>query len=106
GSFLDQEAPLARLRAQDRIDLPLLDHRVGGRTDARLMEKILDVAQADLAAVQEVLAVARAEKTPGHDGARLRAGKVAVRRLEVQGDLGHAVRAAGLRSGEDDVLHL
>ena len=64
--LLQDPAALHRGRAQHGIDLALLDDRVGVVADAGVEEQLLDVAQADLAAVDEVLAAAVGMQAPGH----------------------------------------
>ena len=67
GRFLDDVAAVERLGRQDLADAALLDDGVGFRTQARTHEKVLDVAQSRLAAVDQVLAIARAKQTARDD---------------------------------------
>ncbi len=64
GRFLENRAPVLRLRAEDQVDLPLLHDRVGAAADARIHEKIVDVAQPARSFVQQILGSAVAENTP------------------------------------------
>ena len=70
-------AAVLRLRRKNLPDAPLLDDGVAFRTEAAAHEDVLDVAQARLAAINEVFAFAGAEEAAGDgDFAGLRAGVV------------------------------
>jgi hypothetical protein len=43
--FFEDDAPLLRVGQQHRVDLALLDDRVGVGADARVHEELADVAQ-------------------------------------------------------------
>ena len=109
GRFLDEEAPVFRLRADDEPDLALFDDRVRLRADAGAEEEIGDVLQADGRFVDQVLAVARAVEA-ARDGDlgvvfvfEREVGGVVV--VEGEGDLGVIGRRARLGPVEDHVLH-
>ena len=108
--LLDQGAPVGRFRAEDLADAPLLDQGVGVRTEAGSLEQRLDVLEAAAAAVEQVLALARAVEAPAHaESLRVEVeplGNVRVaRQAEGQLHFGHAGRLARLRPVEDDPLH-
>ena len=105
GRFLDQATPFLRLAGEDRLDLPLPDHRVGAQTEPGVHQQVAHLLQRDVLAVDAVLALAGAEDPPADlDPAFDRGGD---RRIGLQEDvdLGHPQRLATLRAVEDDVLH-
>jgi len=59
GGLFDDVATVQRLGRKDLTDAALLDDGVGLRAEARSHEKVLDVAQPRLAAIDQVLALAR-----------------------------------------------
>src|SRR5690606_40515023 len=59
--FLEELPPLLRPVGQDRVHLPLLDHRVGVGAQPRVTEQVQDVLQAARRAVQLVLTATLAE---------------------------------------------
>ena len=63
--LLEDRAPLDRIREQHRVDLALLDDRVGVVADARVEEKVADVLETDLAGVDEVVALAVGSEAAG-----------------------------------------
>ncbi len=107
--LFDEQPPVLRLGAHDEPDLSLLDDRVRLGAGARAEKQVGHVAQADGGLVDEVIALARAIQAPRHgdlgvilvlEGHLL--GRVV---LEGERDLGEVLRASGLASAEDDVLH-
>ncbi len=66
GRFLNDRAPVLRLRAQNLPDAALFDDRVALRTQAGSHEEILDVAKAGHPAVDEVLALPRSIQSTGN----------------------------------------
>ena len=74
GGLFHERAPVNRSRAQDLPDAPLLDDRVVIRAEPRAHEKIVNVAQANRLAVQQVTALPAAKQLAGdRDLARPRA---------------------------------
>ena len=64
-SLFEEGAPVGRFAGEDRVDLTLRNDRVRAGTEPRSHDEIEDVAQAHLAAVDEVLALADAIGAPG-----------------------------------------
>ena len=62
--FFDQAPPVLGLGREHLVDAALLDDRVRAHAEAGAEELVLDVAQADLLVVQEVLALAVAVDAP------------------------------------------
>src|SRR5690606_30065623 len=56
--FFDQLPAIGRTRGQDHPDLALLDDGVGLRAEARVHQQLVDVLQAAVLAVDQVLALA------------------------------------------------
>ena len=70
--FFDDGAAVLRFRREDLADAALLDDRVAFRAEAAAHEDVLNVAQAGLAAIDQVFAFAGAEQAAGDgDFARL-----------------------------------
>ena len=108
GGLLDQAAAVLGLGGEDLIDAALLDDRVRANPQPRPEQLVLDVAQANLLVVQEVLALAVPVDPPAHaEHALLVAAlAVAVGSGKGQDDLGHPERAPFGGAVEDDVVHL
>ncbi len=134
GGFLDQLAPIGRPRAEDHADLALLDDGVGLGAEARIHHQFVDVPEAALVPVDQVLALTGAEQPAGHlhiarehRRGHLGEGVVAVRTrpgrrglvahlllerrrhhhaAQLQPYLRRAGGLAGIGPAEDDVLHL
>ena len=106
GRFLDQAAAFLRLAREDRLDLPLADHRVRAQAEPGVHEQVAHLLQRRQLAVEAVLALPGAEHPaadldPAFDrGLNRRIG------LQEDVDLGHPQGLAALRAVEDDVLHL
>ena len=101
GCLLDQLTPVGRAGAEDEADLALLDDGIGLGAQAGIHQELVDVAQPDHLAVDQVLAVARAVQATSHfDVSGERAGKpvqlgvAATRRRH-----GAAVEAVGVGPG-------
>ena len=106
GGFLEDGAAILGLRREDRVDLALLHDRVGGAADARIHEKLLDIAQPAGGAIELILRAAIAED-PAGDGDLVPVEPELLLAIgEGHRDLGHAERRAGIGAGEDDVGHL
>ncbi len=127
--LLDEHPSFARPRGEHRVHPSLLDDGVHAAADTDLGQELLDVPQATLLTVDEVLTLARAEQPPrdedlpraGHReavGVALMtiaaAAAVSVpfaalghfRPGQVEGDLRHTEGLPGLAAVEDDVAHL
>ena len=104
GRFLDEHAPLVRLRGEDVIELLLIHHRVRTRVRAGAGEEVEDIAQAGGVLVEEVLALAGAVEAPAHRdlGPRHRQHTVVA---EGQLGFGEAHRLPRRRAVEDQVFH-
>src|SRR5260370_34919135 len=64
GGFFDNRTPVIGLAAEDLADATLLDDRVGLGAKSGSHKDILDIAQAAEFAIQQILALARAEQPP------------------------------------------
>ena len=119
GGFLDEEAQLFGLGADQRLDAALLDDGVGLASETRPQEQLGDVTQAARDAVHEILGLSGSEVAPGHhDLGRTRrsermTGFLQQRELiegksvglEDDRHLRHAERRMAVVASEDDVLH-
>ena len=103
--LLDEAPAVLRLGREDEVDLLLLDDGVGADAEAGPEEEVLDVLQAGLAAVDDVVARAVARDAAGEDDLAARVGPLAAPRLEGERDLGHAEGPAPGGAVEDDVFH-
>ena len=106
GSFLEEDAALFSLVAQDGIDHAALDGSVGAAAHAGVEKQAVDVAQPARHLVEPVLAFAAAEDTAGdgHFAVLHRQDPLVV--FYKKGYLGHVERLAVLGAGKDDVLHV
>ena len=104
--LLDQQAPVAGLRADDLLDLALADHRVGLAAHVRVGEGLHDVREAASSTVQPVLPVAVALDPAGDRDLRELAGRPALGVVDHDLDLGEAPRRLAIAAGEDHVPHL
>src|SRR6516225_10901840 len=66
GSLFDDSPSISRLAAENLPDASLLDDGIRLRPESRAHENVLDVAQAAELAIQQVLALTRAEQAPRH----------------------------------------
>ncbi len=116
GGFLQDRPSFDGVAGQHRVDLALLDDRVGIGTDAGVHEEFLDVAKTAGLAVEQVVASSVTEQSAAHvDGLGVDGEGPALRRipgggvdhgvLEGEGDGGGSERLAPRGSGEDDVRH-
>src|SRR5579863_2460822 len=64
--LLNQFAPLHRRGIEDRIDLSLLDHRMGVVADPGIDEKLPDVFEATRGLIDQIFTLSRAEEPSGH----------------------------------------
>ena len=107
GRLLDEGATLGRLRSEHGLDAPLRDHGAQAAAEADVGEKLDQVDPADGSAVDEVLALAAAMKTPRERHLRERQlGPGAVRVVEDELDLAEVDRLAACRPGEEHVVGL
>jgi hypothetical protein len=92
-------------RSEEQVDhLGLDDDPVAAEAGAA--EQVLDVAETDRRAVEEIVALAGAGEPPGDDHLAVRDGEIAVAVVEEERDLGDVHRPAGHGALEDHVLHL
>ena len=103
--LIEEVTTLLRLTGEDLVDLALSDDGVAVLTDTGIVEKLVDVLQTTLRAVQHVLRLARAVETTGNRHLVVIDIQDAVRIIEGDRHEGRALRAAKLRAGEDDILH-
>src|SRR5207247_2652873 len=104
--LLDDRAPVRRAQREDLIDETLPDDDERVVREVRPSEEILQIAEPDARAVDEVLRVAVAEESASDlDLGELdRQSSRCV--VEVEDRLGHAEAFARLRSAEDELLVL
>ncbi|HWH06128.1 MAG TPA: hypothetical protein VNT23_06800 [Gaiellaceae bacterium] len=104
GRLLEQLPPLLGPERQRRVDRPLPDHDQLVRPEPSLPEQLDHVPKPRTGAVDQVLALAGPIRAApdAHLGEVDRQPAVVV--VERQGRLGHALRLALLRPGEDDVV--
>ena len=104
--LLEDLAPVLRAHGEDVVDAALTDEGIALLADARIAEKVHDVAQAAGGAVELVFALAAAVDAAGD----FDFGKIHRQRLvlvvERQRHFAKRQAAALLRAVEDDVLHL
>ena len=103
--LIEEVTTLLRLTGEDLVDLALSDDGVAVLTDTGIVEKLVDVLQTTLGAVQHVLGLARAVETTGNCHLVVVDIQDTVGIIEGDRHEGGALRAAKLRAGEDDVLH-
>ena len=103
--LLDQQAPLARLGGDDRLDATLRDDRVGLLAETRVGEHLDHVGEPAAGAVEPVAAVAVAVQAPHDRDLAQRQVDRAVGVVEHDLDLGGAARLHAAAAAEDHVLH-
>jgi hypothetical protein len=106
GGLLDQQAAVARLRADDRLDLPLADHRMGLAAHVGVGKSLDDVGEAAARAVQPVFAVAVALDPPGDRDLRELARCAPFGVVDHDLHLREPARRLAAAPGEDHVAHL
>ena len=106
GGLVDEGAAVLGGEAEDLIDHALTHDGVAVLADVGFLEEVVEVAQADTGAVQEVLGVAVAVGAAADLDLAEVEGQPAVAVVEGEGDLGHAKGGAIAGAGEDDVLLL
>ena len=104
--LLEERAPLVGAVGEEQVDHLRLDHDARVAAEAGAAEQVLDVAEADGRAVEQVVALSRAGEASGDDDLAVGDGEVAVGVVEEEGDFGDVDRAARGRTLEDHVLHL
>ena len=104
--FLEDCAAVLRAGAEDTVDSALFHERVGGRTDAGIHEQALDILQAAGGLIDEIVAFARAEYTPGNGDLVVLGFERLFAVGEADADLGHAHGLGFVRTIENAVLHL
>ena len=103
--LFEDGAPVLRAGAEDLVDAALFHDRVGGRADAGIHEKALDILETAGGLVHEILALAGAEHAAG-DGHLVILGTQRVFAVgEGNADFGHAQGLAGVGAVEDAVFH-
>ena len=105
GGLLDEQAPVAGLGGDDRLDAALGDDRVRLLAQARVGEDLEDVDQAAARAVEAVLPLAAAIQAAQDRDLAQRQVDGAVGVVEHQLHLGGRARLHALAAAEDDVLH-
>jgi hypothetical protein len=106
GGLLEDRAAFLRLGRQNLVDLALRHDRVRGPADARVHEKLLDVLEPDVAAVEEIIAAAVARDAAGDLDLVERGAELFLAVGQEQGDLAKLQRLAAVGALENDVLHL
>ena len=105
GRLLDQQAAVARLGGDDRLDAALRDDRVRLLAEARVGQQLEHVDEPAARTVEAVLAVAGAvEPAQDRDLGEVEPER-AVGVVEHQLDLGLLARLAAVAAAEDHVLH-
>ena len=104
--LLEERPALVGAVGEEEVDHLRLDHHAGVAAEPGAAQQVLDVAEPDRRAVEQVVALARAREPPGDDHLAVRDREVAVAVVEEEGDLGDVDRPAGRRALEDHVLHL
>ena len=106
GGLLEHAAPVLGLGREDRVDLALRHHGIGRGSDARAHEEALDVLQAALHLVDEVLALAGAVDAPRHRHLVVLRAELLLAVGERDGDLGEAEGLARVGAVEHHVHEL
>src|SRR5438045_973035 len=106
GRFLDEGAPVLRLRAEDLLHLALADDRVHTAAEAEIREQLDEVDAAHRRAVDEVLALAAAVQAAHDRELRVVDRPVAGGVVEEQLDLAEIRWIAPGRPREEDVVGL
>ena len=104
--LLEQRPALVGAVGEQQVDHLGLDHDAGVAAEAGAAQQVLDVAEPDRRAVEQVVALARAGQPAGDDHLAVGDGQVAVAVVEVERDLGDVDRPPGGGALEDHVLHL
>ena len=104
--LLEQRAPLVGAVGEQEVDHLRLDHHPGVAAEAGAAEQVLNVAEPDRRAVEQVVALARAGEPAGDHDFAVGDGQVAVAVVEEERDLGDVHRAPRRGALEDHVLHL
>ena len=105
GGLLDQQAAVAGLGVDDRLDPALADDRVHLPAHVRVGEHLEHVGEAAAGAVEAVLAVAVALDAAGDRDLGELAGGEALGVVDHDLDLGEAAAPLSLAAGEDHVAH-
>ncbi len=106
GDLLEQRPSLLRAQGQGLIDHSLPDEQERVVGEVRGIEQVDEVAQADPLLVQEVVVLAGAVEAAPELEDREVDRQQSVRVVDDEGDVGHALRRAPVRSSPDDVLGL
>ena len=105
GELLDERAALFRLETQCLVNGSLANEEEAVLSEARTVEQLVEIAQANLLAIEQVLLAAAAIGATGD----LNLGEWQIKEPIVISDgeryLGEAERAALLLSGKDDLFH-
>ena len=105
GLFKQRAALLSPVRQED-VDHLGFDYDTGVTAQPGTPKQILDIAQTRRGPVKQVVALARAGKPPGDDDLLVRDGEIALRVVEIQGDLGHVHRPPTGGALKDHIFHL
>ena len=106
GDLLEQGPPLLRPQGEGLVDHALPDEQERVVGEMRRVEQVDEVAQADPLLVQQVVVLAGAIETSPQLEDREVDGQQAVRVVDHERDVGHALRRPPVRAGPDDVLGL
>ena len=104
--LLDDRPAVFGMRLQNGVEVALADDDVLLAADTGVRQELLDIEQPAGGAVHGVLAVARAEESPGDGDFGQIGGQLAGAVVDGQGHFGPAQSGAAGGAGEDDVLHL
>src|SRR5436309_15508028 len=104
--FLQQRAPLLRLRAEDLLDPPLADDRVHSAAKPEVGEQLDEIDAADGRAVEHVLALPASMQPTGDGELGVRQGAFAVGIVEEQVHLAEGLGGAATAAGEENVVSL
>ena len=106
GGLLKDLPAVGALDGEDLVDLALADDGVALPAQAGVHEQLVDVLEADGAAVDIVLALPGAVIPPGHHDLALIHGKDVAGVVQDEGHLGIPRLAALSSAAEDHILHL
>ena len=106
GDLLEQRAPLLGPQGKGLVDHALADEQERVVGEVRRVEEVDQIAQADALLVEQVFVLATAIQAPAELEDLIVDGQQAVSVVQHQGDVGHALGGALLRSRPDDIFRL
>ena len=104
GDLLEQRASFLGAERERLVDHALADEQEGILSEVGGVEQVLEVTQPDALPVEQVVVLARAVESPAQFDHRKLDGQESVAVVEDEGDVRHALGAAPLGPGPDDVL--